>query len=69
MVVLGLHLSDPANTLTVAASSGCGHWSMSTFRKSISIPLVPLKRTKKQGLREKNNLGKGEEKKRVHTAV
>lgn len=42
LVVLGLHLCDPAKTFSSFEPSGSGHWSMSTFCRSISIPLVPL---------------------------
>ena len=43
LVVSGLHLSEPANTFTSLLPAGVGHWSMSTFCRSISMPLVPLK--------------------------
>lgn len=42
-VVRFLHLSDAAKMFNCVLSLGKGHWSISTRRKSISIPLVPLK--------------------------
>lgn len=41
-VVFFLHLSDAANMFSWVPPFGRGHWSMSTRRKSMSIPLVPL---------------------------
>ena len=42
LVVSFLHLAESANTLS-SPPGGEGHWSMSTFCRSMSIPLVPLK--------------------------
>ena len=42
-VVAFLHRAESANTFSSSPGS-FGHWSMSTFWRSISIPLVPLKR-------------------------
>ena len=44
LVVRGLHLSDAAKILSCVLPPRAGHWSMSTLRRSISIPLVPLTR-------------------------
>lgn len=41
LVVDFLHLAELANTLSSSPGS-FGHWSISTFCRSISIPLVPL---------------------------
>lgn len=41
-VVVFLHLSDEAKMFNWVPPLGRGHWSMSTRRKSMSIPLVPL---------------------------
>ena len=42
LVVLFLHLSDPAKTFSVVELGGRGHWSISTLLRSTSMPLVPL---------------------------
>lgn len=47
MVVRCLHLSVPAKMFSgrfVPGVCRCGHWSMSTRRKSMSMPDVPLQR-------------------------
>lgn len=47
-VVRFLHLSLAANMFNWVDPGGRGHWSMSSLRRSISIPLVPLKRMIKE---------------------
>lgn len=49
MVVRCLHLSVPAKMFSGRLVPGvwrCGHWSMSTRRKSMSMPDVPLREGK-----------------------
>lgn len=49
MVVRCLHLSVPAKMFSGRFVPGvwrCGHWSMSTRRKSMSMPDVPLQEDK-----------------------
>lgn len=42
VVVSDLHLAELAKTFVAVSPTCWGHWSMSTFWRSMSMPLVPL---------------------------